>query len=180
MNESVKKRILSAVPFVILVGIVGYSAFFKKSELSLPNAVATNQINIPSSVTLTNPSSVNTPTPSPIMTPPAAMMPSPQPMIFVYRNGTYNTDIQYRTPGGAAFVGIQLSVTSDSVTDVVITPKAQDGDSLSYQQFFAQEIGSFVVGKKLSDIGQVRVSGASLTSAAFDNAIASIMNRAKR
>ena len=96
-----------------------------------------------------------------------------------YRDGTYSASGAYENPEGQASITVQLIVSHDTITNVTITPKAQDRQTLRYEQEFAQGISSIVVGKPLSSTFEVsRVNGASLTGDGFTKAVTSIRSQA--
>lgn len=95
-----------------------------------------------------------------------------------YKNGTYTLTSTYLVEDKSASMKMSLTVENDQVTSVVITPEAK-GESGRYQARFADNVSSYVIGKKLSDAAlTVNVSGASLTTDAFNAALKKIQNQA--
>jgi uncharacterized protein with FMN-binding domain len=100
--------------------------------------------------------------------------------ISTYKDGTYQADGQYLSPGGSETVGVSITLANSVISDVVITPKSQDSQGAFYQQRFAQGIATIVKGKALDSTFDVaHVNGASLTGKGFNGAIQSIRTQAK-
>jgi uncharacterized protein with FMN-binding domain len=95
-----------------------------------------------------------------------------------YKNGTYSSTGTYMSPGGQEEIGLQLTISGDTVTSSNLTEYAQ-GESRQYQDMFTNGYKSLVIGKKLDDINLTVVSGSSLTSAGFNQALATIKSDAK-
>lgn len=70
-----------------------------------------------------------------------------------------------------------VSVTTKDgvITEVSVTPLAR-GTSLMYQQAFAGDVSGSVVGKAIKGLKVDTISGASLTTAAFNDFLASNTN----
>lgn len=99
---------------------------------------------------------------------------------MMYKAGTYNASEQYRTPESYEDINVSLAVGNDgTVTDASVSQSATNRQSAAYQESFKSEYKQYVVGKKLSDINLEYVSGSSLTSRAFDQAVSQIANQAK-
>ncbi len=94
-----------------------------------------------------------------------------------YADGTYEATGSYANPGGESSVDVTLTVADNAVTEVEVAPGAS-GTSLSYQQQFIAGIDQEVVGKSLNDIEVTKVSGSSLTSGGFNEALAQIKSEA--
>lgn len=115
---------------------------------------------------------VSKPAPIPIVSTPT--LPS-----TVYTNGQYQTIATYRSPGGTDKLGVSLTITNDVVSDANVTNMASNETSERYEDSFINSYRSYVVGKKLSELKLDRVSGASLTTEAFNDAVAQIKVQAK-
>ncbi len=94
-----------------------------------------------------------------------------------YTDGTYEASGSYANPGGTSSVDVTLTIAANEVTDVEVAPGAS-GTSLSYQEQFIAGIDSEVVGKAVNDIDVSKVSGSSLTSGGFNEALAQIKSEA--
>ncbi|HSX00887.1 MAG TPA: hypothetical protein VLF67_01480 [Candidatus Saccharimonas sp.] len=96
-----------------------------------------------------------------------------------YRDGTYAATGQYISPGGAQSIRITLTVQHDVVTATSAVSGAIDGESRQYQTMFISGYRAQVVGKPLSTLSLNRVSGSSLTSGGFNDAVAQIKAQAQ-
>ena len=105
--------------------------------------------------------------------------PSSAPQTVAYHNGTYSATGRYSTPGGIESIGLEITLTDDTVTATTLTQNPSNRDSRQYQAAFASGYKELIIGKKLDDISLSRVSGSSLTSQGFENALADIANQAK-
>jgi uncharacterized protein with FMN-binding domain len=94
-----------------------------------------------------------------------------------YRDGEYSADGSYRTPGGNETITVTLSLKDNAVTAVSVDGNGT-GESAEYQAMFKQGISKEVIGKKIDQINVSRVSGSSLTSTGFNNAIDTIEREA--
>ena len=123
-----------------------------------------------------------TTTPSPT-TPPVADIPTQvntAPVISsIYKDGTYSATGSYMSPGGVDQLGVSLTLSNDVITDVSVTPEAQDNTSLRYENIFAANYKQYVVGKDISTVYFNKVSGSSLTPTGFNNALSQIEAQAK-
>lgn len=120
-------------------------------------------------------------TPPPIQTKPATES-NPKPVenttVYDYLDGTYNSQISYRTPEGNYSMNVTLTVMNDMVktaNTVFDSRTARD----SYTKKFSKSYTTQVTGKDIDNINLSRVGGASLTSEAFNKAVADIKNQAK-
>jgi len=96
-----------------------------------------------------------------------------------YKDGTYTADGSYQTPETVEKITVALTVAQDTVTKVEVTGDPQASETKHYQSQFIGGIAAQVVGKKLDDISVSRVSGSSLTSKGFNQALATIRTEAK-
>lgn len=96
-----------------------------------------------------------------------------------YKDGTYTAEGQYQTPAGSERIGVTITLQNSIVTDLKMTHYAKESDSKRYQSAFSSGINTLVVGKKLGTLNTNRVSGSSLTSQGFNEAVRKIMNEAK-
>ena len=88
-----------------------------------------------------------------------------------YADGTYTAEGSYATPESVETVTVTLTIADDTVTDVEVTGDPQARESAQYQSQFIGGITDEVVGKSLDDGSVSRVSGASLTSGGFMQAV---------
>ena len=73
-----------------------------------------------------------------------------------------------RTPES---ITVSIALNGTTITDLQLSQNPGSGESAGYQDAFATEIKSYVVGKNLKDINVSRVAGASYTTNAFMQAI---------
>jgi len=96
-----------------------------------------------------------------------------------YKDGIYSADGSYRSPGGNEMIGVKLTIANNVITDVAITTYGATGESQQHQEEFKSGISAIVVGKKVNEVKVSRVSGSSLTSTGFNNALETIKSEAK-
>lgn len=113
------------------------------------------------------------PSPTPIPTP----APVPAAILYNYRNGTYSSQISYRTPEGMYSMDVTLTMVNDMIsnTNIVFDSKAlRDG----YTERFNTSYQTYVIGKDIDALNLSRIAGASLTTDAFKKAITEIKTQA--
>ena len=100
----------------------------------------------------------------------------------VYANGTHSTITEYRAPNNARhIVTVNLTLADDTVTAATVSYSGDEvAASKNHQGNFSAAYQSQVVGKKLDTIALSRVGGASLTTGAFNQALANIKAEARR
>lgn len=96
-----------------------------------------------------------------------------------YKDGTYTADGSYQTPETVEKITVSITLAGDTVTAVKVTGNPQASETEHYQSQFIGGISAQVVGKKLDEISVSRVSGSSLTSKGFTQALATIRTEAK-
>jgi cytoskeletal protein RodZ len=125
---------------------------------------APNTPTVPPKNTPSTPSTPATPTPAPADT-------------NRYTNGTYRTQSTYRTPEGTYVMDVTLVIANDSVTSASLSFDA-DGARSGYSKRFTSGYQNQVIGKNLEGLNLSRVSGASLTTNAYNNALNNIRSQA--
>lgn len=90
---------------------------------------------------------------------------------------TYTENVSYLTPARTEHkMAVTLSVADGVVTDASVTYDGKStGFSSPHHERFNAAYKTEVVGKKLSEVSLSRVGGASLTSKAFNDAVAKIV-----
>ena len=96
-----------------------------------------------------------------------------------YKDGTYSATTQYRVPRGSNNIDVSVTVKDGIVTAVKASHDYNDRESGMYIDSFESTLQSAVAGKSLDGLQLNRIGGATLTTVAFDDAIASIQNDAK-
>jgi len=91
-----------------------------------------------------------------------------------YKDGSYTADGSYQSPAGLGTITVKLTLAAGVVTSVSTKGHASDPTASSYQADFESGISGRVVGQKISSLNVTKVSGSSLTSGGFDEAIKKI------
>jgi hypothetical protein len=96
-----------------------------------------------------------------------------------YEDGTYQSQVKYQTPARAEYdMDISLTLVKDIVTDAKVTYSngaEKDPNAAKFEAAYKTE----VIGKDIDTLNLSRVGGASLTTAAFNNALVNIKTDAK-
>jgi hypothetical protein len=90
------------------------------------------------------------------------------------KTGTFTSDVSYRVPRGTTTVKFSLTLDGGKVTGASATMISGDRESRDYISQYNSGFLKAIKDKNLSDISEVYISGASLTSNAFDNALQTI------
>lgn len=107
--------------------------------------------------------------------PPVKTTPTPVPVAPKAVSGTFHEKVSYGTPEGSESLDFVFTVDSGVVSNLALGNSAKNSDSRKYVNRFMSSITSQVVGKKVSSIGTFsRVAGASLTTPAFNQAVAKL------
>lgn len=121
-----------------------------------------------------------TPTPT---TPAPAPTPTPTPVVpkTAYKNGTYTVSTSYTAPGRSTHsVDATITIKDDIITTSNVSYGGDNVDtSTEYQNKFSKGYQSQVIGKNLNTVSLSRVGGASLTTNAFNKALAEVKASAK-
>ena len=96
-----------------------------------------------------------------------------------FKDGTYTATAEYATPEATENIKVSVTLKNGIVTDTSSTASMQSRESREYATQFAQNYKSYVVGKSVASIKLSRVSGSSLTSQGFNDAIAQNQTQAK-
>lgn len=96
-----------------------------------------------------------------------------------FKDGTYAATGSYESPGGNEKITVHVTLANGVITGTSATSGAQDPEAHEYQGMFIGGYKSQVVGKNIADVHLSRVSGSSLTSQGFNDAISQIENQAK-
>lgn len=91
-----------------------------------------------------------------------------------YKDGTYEAQGEYVSPGGPEEVGLKITLKDGIITDSAFTKMAERPMSVTFQEQFATGYKEFVVGKKIDEVNLTKVSGSSLTPRGFNDALAKI------
>lgn len=96
-----------------------------------------------------------------------------------YKDGTYSATGSYSSPGGNEEIAITVTIASGNITATEATPKAASNESRDYQDEFAANYKEQVIGKAIGSLNLGNVSGSSLTSRGFNEALDIIRSQAK-
>lgn len=96
-----------------------------------------------------------------------------------YKNGSYETEVVYSVPDGFNRLKLSVKLENGKVVDVNVTQSDIDGESRGYDRKFQSSYKSFVIGQDIDNLKLDIVSGASLTTGAFNNALEKIRQQAK-
>lgn len=94
-------------------------------------------------------------------------------------NGTYTSTQTYSVHGKTDTVKTTLVISDDTITDMTMTWVSGNKDSQSWVTNYQSVVSSKIEGQKITDITSAYVSGSTLTSNAFKNAIIDIKSQAK-
>jgi uncharacterized protein with FMN-binding domain len=152
-SKTVIKTIVGLVIAGIVVAIV----------VSLPKKATStsDSAQTPTSVPVTQETSGNTP---------VSTTPSTSP----YKDGTYSATGSYLSPGGEDDLHVSVTLANGIITDATVTSGAHDQTSAHYQGIFINNCRPLVVGKNINDVVLSKVSGSSLTSGGFNDALTKI------
>jgi uncharacterized protein with FMN-binding domain len=95
-----------------------------------------------------------------------------------YKDGSYNLLQSYFSPAGKENIDVTVTLKNGVVSAVVVKNGSNDSTSSNYQNRFISKVQS-VVGQNIADLNVGVLSGSSLTSGAFNNALNTIRQRAK-
>ncbi len=91
-----------------------------------------------------------------------------------YADGSYQANGTYTSPNGSENIIVAVTLEDDIVTEVDVTTNPNNPTTEFYQSAFAEGIAAEAVGVDIDLLDVTRVSGSSLTSGGFREAIASI------
>jgi uncharacterized protein with FMN-binding domain len=94
------------------------------------------------------------------------------------RDGTYTATGDYQSPGGPSAVEVTVTLKGGAISAVEVVPKAENPTARQYEAQFASGIGAVAVGKPIADLQVGAVSGSSLTSQGFEDALGKIRSEA--
>lgn len=92
--------------------------------------------------------------------------------VWVKNGNSYRTTVTYESPGGQEVNQFLITLEGGVIKNVEVEVLTEIAASIRYQKQFAQEMPKLLIGKKLSEVGAIdKVSGASLTTNAFNDAL---------
>lgn len=96
-----------------------------------------------------------------------------------YKDGNYTATGSYISPAGTQSIKVNLLLKNGVVSDATVESQAVGPDSREFQAKFISGFKKFVVGHDADDIQISHVSGSSLTSEGFKDALEQIKNQAR-
>ena len=96
-----------------------------------------------------------------------------------YKDGEYVQVGNYTSPAGQEQIDVDLKIKDGIVTQVVVTPQAENPKSKYMQGVFVENVSNLVVGKNIKDLKLGKVAGSSLTPQGFNDALEKIKVQAK-
>lgn len=96
-----------------------------------------------------------------------------------YKDGTYEVDGEYLSPGGPELMGVTITLANGIITDTSVEVKTARPISKMMQEAFQANYKPLVVGKSIDDVMLDKVSGASLSPKGFNDAVVKIKAEAK-
>lgn len=96
-----------------------------------------------------------------------------------FKDGSYEAKGSYRSPGGTESITVKVTLKDGIITDTSAISGATSSTSSGYQEQFIENYKQKVVGKKVDQVSLSKVSGSSLTSQGFNDALAEIRSEAK-
>jgi len=165
-----KRQIIAALAVLIVVVVIVAAATAANKKRPIAAAVtATPKATTAQTVspTMATPANISTPSET------AATNMSG------YADGSYTATGSYESPGGQEDITITVALKNGVITSTSAKSGAGDPTALEYQNDFIGGYKSQVVGKSITSLNLSRVSGSSLTSQGFNDAIQNIKNQAK-
>ena len=95
-----------------------------------------------------------------------------------YTDGTYTADGSYQAPSGTESITVEVTLADDTISAITVTPHATDPTAKGHQAEFVGGIADQTVGKDIDTLNVTRVSGSSLTSGGFQQALEAIKSDA--
>ena len=175
---------------VAIIGVFFVTIFWGQQSSNISTA-SLNQNSTPTSTTdntplqsipsttKQTPTPISTPVKNPVVTTTPPVIDVPKKSSPVYNNGTYSATGSYMSPGGEDQLGVTITLKSDIITSVSVTPSAGDRTSSRYQSKFISGYQSYVLGKNIANVYLTTISGSSLTPKGFNDALTQIKSQAK-
>ncbi len=96
-----------------------------------------------------------------------------------FKDGTYTATGSYSSPGGNEEIEITITLANNTISATSAKPMAASRESSEYQDEFVSTYQDQVVGKRVATLRLGNVSGSSLTSRGFNDALEIIKSQAK-
>jgi uncharacterized protein with FMN-binding domain len=95
------------------------------------------------------------------------------------KDGSYSATGSYDSPGGTESLKVSVTLAGGDIADATVVSGANDPTASVYQTSFISGYKTYVIGKPIESIKLSNVSGSSLTSQGFNEALKSIEQQAK-
>lgn len=95
-----------------------------------------------------------------------------------FKNGNFTSLGSYSSPAGQEEIAVTITLNNDIIVDSKVESKAVSPTSKFFQNQFAQNFQSQVIGKNIADLEVTKVSGSSLTPKGFNKALEKIKQQA--
>jgi hypothetical protein len=166
---------------ILVVIIAGVGFYFSRTPEVTPTAVEPTPIELPETSTEEAAATNETPTTETVTTAPETT-PTTPPVAAdsdTYKDGSFTANASYTDPGRKEYdIEVTLTIADDVVTAASVLYNGAAANTPNHTRFengYKQE----VIGKSLDSISLSRVGGASLTTEAFNDAVATIKAEAK-
>jgi major membrane immunogen (membrane-anchored lipoprotein) len=168
-----KAKLLATVLAVLIIaGVVAIADHMRSKS----PAVAITTTSTPTSTTASG--TANTVANSGSTTPPVASG-SPTTAASGFTDGTYNATNSYFVPSGDQSIKVDVTLKSGVITAASIQNSESDPTSAQFQEDFAAQYKSYVIGKRIGSLRLSVIAGASDTTIGFSSALNQIASRAK-
>jgi cytoskeletal protein RodZ len=170
-QNSKKREIIAALAvLIVVVAIVAAAAVANKKKADSDTAMVSTK----SSTSATAPASSTDTSSANGSTSGATSSTS------TYKDGDYSATGTYDSPGGTEHITVHVTLKNDVVTATSAKSGTGDPEAQEYQDDFISGYKQQVVGKDIGSISLSRVSGSSLTSQGFNNAVSQIKSEARQ
>lgn len=161
--KSHKREVIAGLAVLIIVVVIVAAAAAKRPTSASTDLVSDTSANTQTvdSASTSNDSSADTSASS------------------TYKDGSYSATGHYISPDGDEDITISVTLQNGIITATSARSGANDPEAEEYQGQFIGGYKQLVVGKNIDSVSLSRVSGSSLTSQGFNNAIQQIKNQAK-
>jgi uncharacterized protein with FMN-binding domain len=173
-RQSKTKLVTTILTIIVIAGIVVFADHLKSSKtLASTNLASTTS----QTTTPTAPTTSSTAASTGSSTTSTASSSSTSSSGF--KDGTYSASSSYYVPDGNENIKLTVAVRNGVITNATVANSQGDPTSAFFQQDFASNFKSYVVGKKIASLQIGVISGASDTSQGFNDALSQIESQAQ-
>lgn len=152
-TKSPNKAVVSLIVIALLAAVAAGSMYILNSRSEASSSVSTTSLVANSAVASSNQTTTAAATSA------------------TYTDGTYTSTGRYATPESSESIDLTVTIANNTITGASIHNSGNAGESRDYQQRFAHNCTSLVVGKNINAVSLSRVAGSSLTSTGFNTAL---------